>query len=70
MSAGVERARRLLAGSTTAELVLIFRMTDSLLERRAELAPVDDASICMTRGWLIDELDRRGELGLLDPAFA
>lgn len=71
MSAGEQHARRLIAGSETRELVFLMSLTDRLLDARGNGLTVEqDLSICTTRGWIIDELDGRGLLGLLDPAFA
>jgi hypothetical protein len=52
----------MVAARSTEQIVADFHATDLLLENRATLSPDDDAAICVTRGWMIDELERRDEV--------
>lgn len=54
------KAEKMVATQTTAGLVSSFALTDALLD--GEPMPATDyLAVCETRGWIIDELVRRGE---------
>ncbi len=81
MSAPELTARSLVSSAPSARLVSTFTQTDVLLaesraaypscttETQRTASVCADMMICEVRGWILDELADRGELGLIDPGF-